>query len=300
MRVVITGSEGFLGKELVERCRQRSIEAIGIDTVPSTATDYIQADIRSPEIGSAIPQDVDAIVHLAAISRDQDCRADPHLAFDVNVLGTLNLVRAAQKRGVRQFIFASSEWVYGEVGNTAMQAEDQVIDVSRLDSEYAFSKIVAEHGLRLAFHGGLCPVTVLRFGIVYGPRPTGWSAVESLFDAVRTSETVSVGSLATARRFIHVSDIAEGILSSLGRGAFEIFNLSGDRLITLGNVIEESATLLARTPKVIETAPAAVSIRSPDNTKARRLLGWRPAVGLEDGLRSLREYFAARSVGASA
>ena len=106
-----------------------------------------------------------------------------------------------------------------------------------------------------------------------------------------------MGSLPTARRFIHVADISEGILQALGRSSFDVFNLSGDRLITLREIIETSARLLGRQPVVVERSPEAVSIRNPDNRNARRALGWSPAVELADGLRSLLgEAFVAGAV----
>lgn len=287
MRVVIVGSEGFVGKELKQHCLAKNIEVITVDTIPSDDPQHIVADIRANEIAGVIPQHVDALVHLAAISRDADCRANPHLAFDVNVLGTLNLIRAAQRCGTRQFIFASSEWVYGEIVDGALQTEEQVIDVTKIQSEYALSKIVGEQALRLAYLRDLCPVTILRFGIVYGPRPANWSAVESLFEAVRTQEEVVVGSSATARRFIHVSDLAEGICEVIGRTGYEVFNLSGDNLITLRDIIDHSSQLLGRWPEVRETDPSSVSIRNPDNRKARSILGWAPTMGLSDGLMTL-------------
>jgi nucleoside-diphosphate-sugar epimerase len=284
MKLFVTGSESFIGKELKKQCRSANIEFVGIDSANPTDSFGVQLDIRSPQVVETIPQNVDALIHLAAISRDEDCRQDPYLAFDVNVQGTLNLIAAARKRGVRQFIFASSEWVYGQVDNDAIQTEDQPIDVTKIRSEYALTKIVAEQCLGLAFHQGFCPVTVLRFAIVYGPRPSNWSAVESLFNAVRTQDVVTVGSLATARRFVHVADIAAGIISSLGRSGFEIINLSGDSLVTLRDVIKESSKLLGRRPEVRESNPTAMSIRNPDNQKARSMLGWVPTLSLRDGL----------------
>lgn len=271
----------------MELCSTRNIEVTGIDrAIPKEGT-VTRVDIRSAEIKNAIPKEADALIHLAAISRDEDCRRDPHSTFDINVLGTLNLLRAARERGVRQFIFASSEWVYGEVGNGQVQTEDQAIDVMRIHSVYALSKIVCEQNLRLAYQPDLCSVTILRFGIVYGPRPSPGSAVESLFNQVSQQEAVSVGSLATARRFIHVSDIAEGILSAIGQKGFEIFNLSGDALITLQDIINESADLLQRHPQIIEKDPGNRSIRNPDNRKAKRMLGWKPTLDLRHGLESL-------------
>jgi len=288
MTLIVSGAESFIGTALKACCRALRIEVIGIDTRPSNDPGHLQLDIRSPHLQDALPSDAEAMVHLAAISRDQDCHRDPRSAFDVNVGGTLNLIQAAQARGVKQFLFASSEWVYGEVRNDDTQTEELTIDIMRISSEYAMTKIIGERLLASACQRGLCPVTVLRFGIVYGPRlPAAWSAVESLFEAVRTQGIVTVGSLATARRFIHVTDIARGILAALGRSSYEIFNLSGETLITLQDIIEQSAQLLNRQPRVIERNPASVSIRNPDNRKAREVLGWAPQVGLKEGLGSL-------------
>jgi nucleoside-diphosphate-sugar epimerase len=280
----VTGAESFIGRALKARCDATDVEFAGIDSAPSAMAGVQKADIRDPAVADLIP-DGATVVHLAAISRDQDCRADPRTAFDVNVTGTLTMAAAAVKRGVRQFIFASSEWVYGNVLNDQTQREDQAIDITAMVSEYAVSKIVGEQCLRLSFH--LPAITVLRFGIVYGPRAANWSAVESLFNAVRTQDVVKVGACKTARRFIHVEDIASGILASLGRSGFEIFNLSGDRLVTLADVVETSAKLLGRSSKIVESDPSRPSIRNPDNSKARAELKWAPRVDLEQGLKSL-------------
>jgi nucleoside-diphosphate-sugar epimerase len=269
-------------------CGARGIDAVGIDSnAPDTAVSK-QADIRDPAMADLIPEG-STVVHLAAVSRDPDCRADPKAAFDVNVNGTLNVATAARKRHAAQLIFASSEWVYGDVRNDEVQVEDQSIDVTAMKSEYALSKIVAEQLLRLTSNGSA--VTVLRFGIVYGPRQANWSAVEALFNSVRTKDEVTVGAKATARRFIHVDDIASGILASRGRSGFEIFNLSGNRPVTLGEIVDTSATLLGRRVRVVESNPWHPSIRNPDNAKARSVLGWTPKVGIEEGLADLKTFF---------
>jgi len=282
-KLTLVGSESFIGKVLAARCRAQGIEVAGIDSVAATGT--VRADIRDPKLAEHVPQGA-PLVHLAAISRDPDCRANPALAFDVNVTGTLNVLRAAQQREVPHVIFASSEWVYGEVRNDEVQVEDQAIDLTRMKSEYAITKLVAEQGLRLARAN--VAVTVLRFGIVYGPRKANWSAVESLFNSVRTQPEAKVGCLRTARRFIHVEDIASGVLAAAAAAdGFRIFNLSGDRLVTLGEVIETSARILGRKPRIVEGDAAAASVRNPDNSRARAALRWQPAIGLEEGLRGL-------------
>ena len=190
MSVFLTGSESFIGRVVVQRCQELAIDVSGIDSnAPDNAISK-RADIRDPEIADLIPEGA-TVVHLAAISRDPDCRSDPKGAFDINVTGTLNVALAAQQRHASQLIFASSEWVYGDVSNDEVQREDSSVDVTSMTSEYALSKIVAEQLLKLSFSS--LAVTVLRFGIVYGPRPSNWSAVEHLFEAVRTKDEETVG-----------------------------------------------------------------------------------------------------------
>ena len=287
MTLFVTGAESFIGRALRAHCDVVGQATTGIDAAVPAGSPTRRADIRDSAIADLIP-DGATVVHLAAISRDPDCRADPKAAFDVNVTGTLNLAAAAQKRGARQLIFASSEWVYGDVSNDEVQLEGRPIDVTAMKSEYALSKIVAEQCLRLSFQ--LPAITILRFGIVYGPRAVNWSAVESLLNTVRIQDEVKVGAVKTARRFIHVDDIASGILASRGRSGFEIFNLSGDRPISLGEVIEASMRVVGRRPKIVETNPSQPSIRNPDNSKARAELNWKPLIDLDRGLKSVADF----------
>jgi nucleoside-diphosphate-sugar epimerase len=287
MTLFISGAESFIGQALRARCHTVGQEWIGIDSATSTDRRIRRLDIRDPAVADLIPQGA-TVVHLAAISRDQDCRADPRTAFDVNVTGTLNMAAAAQKRDARQFIFASSEWVYGDARNDEVQREDQPIEITAMKSEYALSKIVAEQCLKISFQ--LPAMTMLRFGIAYGPRPEIRSTVESLFNSVLTKDEVKVGALGSARRFIHVDDLASGILASRGRAGFEVFNLSFDRIISLGEVIEASIKICGRRPKIVETNPSQIGIRNPDNGKARAELGWAPVIGLDAGLKTLAEF----------
>lgn len=291
MTLFVTGSESFVGRALVARCDELGIEVSGIDSAPNPKKrpGFVAGDIRSPELVDLVPSD-SVVVHLAAVSRDSDCKSDPLSASDVNVCGTLNLLAAARRRNARQIVFASSEWVYGDVGNDEIQSEDQQIDITGMTSPYAVTKIVGEQMLKL--DDSAIDKTLLRFGIIYGPRLSNWSAVESLFDLVSRESEVTVGCAATARRFVHVDDIVSGILASVGRSSVEIFNLSGDDLVTLREVVETSASILGREVKLHEREAEVPSIRNPDNAKATRDLSWRPEVGLEAGLQSVHEFLS--------
>lgn len=283
MKLFITGSDGFIGKELVSQCLKRGVEVVGADLRSGSG-----ADIRSQDIAELIPESVDAIIHLAGLSNDTVCKNNGYACFDMNVMGTLNMMEAAAQRQAKQFIFASTEWVYDNCSAEEIKNEESLINIANHNSEYALSKLTAEANLRQKYQYGFCPVTILRFGIVCGTTGEKRSAVESLFLAVKEKAEVSVGSLGTGRCFIHVSDIASGIIKSIGLDGFQIINLAGDKLVTLGDIIKTSKDILKRNPKITETSPGNVSARNISNEKAKKLLGWKPEIKMEAWLETLK------------
>ena len=291
-KIVITGSESFIGKTLISQLQSTDCEIIGFDSLkPINSTyEFHQIDIRNPEINKLIPTDTDVLIHLAALSRDPDCKNKAIECFDVNVMGTLNLIKAAQLQNVKQFIFASSEWVYDKFIDSEEKNEDSEINIANHNSEYALSKLVTESNLRQQHNNGFCNVTILRFGIIYGPRKSNWSAVESILHQVKTQENVSVGSLKTGRRFVHVSDITRGITHSFGLEGFNIINLTGNQINTLKDIIDTSQIILDKKIEVTEINPNQISIRNPSNVKAKEIINWEPKIDLKTGLESLLPY----------
>ncbi len=286
--IVITGSESFVGKEIISQLKDNH-KIIGFDTVNTKSDEYMfhQIDIRNSNIEELIPENADAIIHLAALSRDPDCKGKSFECFDINVMGTLNLIQAAIKKNVKQFIFASSEWVYNEFKEDEVKDEESFIDISKHTSEYALSKLVSESNLRQINQQGFNNITILRFGIIYGPRPNSLSAVESIFNSVKSKNEIQVGSLRNGRRFVHVTDIAKGITKAIGVEGFNIINLTSEKVITLGEIIQKSQKILNKSIKVIETDPDNISVRNPSNAKAKRILGWNAEIDIENGLKTL-------------
>jgi UDP-glucose 4-epimerase len=290
MKFLVTGAASFIGRELHRQCASRGIEVFGIDIVADGSDTVRQGDIRDPDLAAILPDDIDAVVHLAAVARDADCKRDRVLCYDVNVAGTANVFRAAHAKGVRQFIYASTEWVYDRFDPDVAKREDEPIDPLALTSDYALSKFVGEAVLRQCHLSVGTAITVLRFGIIYGPRHDNWSAVESLLAKVAAGEPVQIGSGRTARGFVYVSDIARAILCAVGRTGFETYNIQADRPVTLREVIEASAAILGRPCDLIETDPAKPSIRSVSADLAHRELGWRPETSLEEGLTDVARF----------
>ena len=287
MHVCVTGSNSFIGRAFLQYCDSNQIKVTGIDLVPNDRRDCFVGDITKDEIVELIPENVDAIVHLAALSKDPDCRGRAKQCFDSNVMATLRLMDIAESKNCKQFVFASSEWVYSHYLEDASVTEETLIDISKHKSEYALSKLVSEANLRQRSLQGFCDVTILRFGIVYGPRPGNWCALESLMNQSATQDIVSVGSASTARQFIHVDDVARGIGASLGHPGFEVFNIQGESLVTLRDVVETSASLFGRTVKLQETNPDYPSIRTVSGAKANEKLGFKPEISLQEGIRSV-------------
>jgi len=292
MKIIITGSESFVGKELISQLKTLDCTIIGFDSVSPINPDYefFNIDIRDPEIYKSIPNDTDVLIHLAALSRDSDCKKKAIECFDVNVMGTLNLIKSASVKNVKQFIFASSEWVYDKFINSEEKNEESIINTENHFSEYALSKLVSESNLRQQYNHGFCDVTILRFGIIYGPRKSNWSAVESIFSQVKNQNKVTVGSLKTGRRFVHVSDIARGIVDSFGLKGFNIINLTGNNIMILKDIIDLSQQILNKKIQVLESNPEQISTRNPSNFKAKQIIGWEPKIDLKSGLESLIPY----------
>ena len=292
--IFVTGSESFVGRELIAQCLREGIRVVGADLVSKKSQDYDfhSLDVGLPDVSTIISEGVDAVVHLAALSRDTDCQGKAYECFRVNVMGTLNMMNAAAEKNAKQFIFASSEWIYDQFEGDEEKDEDAIINIANHTSEYALSKLVSEANLRQRFQQGFCPVTIFRFAIIYGSRKQNWSAVESLASAVNNQPEITVGSRKTGRRFVHVSDIARGIILCLGLPDFHIINLSADRLITLGEIIETAERVFEKKIKVIESNASVISVRNPSNGRAKKLLGWEPKKTLEEGLKDLLPFIS--------
>jgi nucleoside-diphosphate-sugar epimerase len=287
MNIFITGTESFVGQRLIKALDLAGHQLSGIDVIPPKDLRFHQCDLHSANLSQYIPLQTDIVIHLAALSRDPDCKNKGYDCFHNNVMGTLALIDAAEQQRVKQFIFASSEWVYDNCRTDNEKDETTFIDINNHHSEYALSKLVSEQNLRQKFRHGFCDTTILRFGIIYGPRPANWSAVESLFFQVRDQQQLTVGSLKTARSFIHVDDVIEGIVTSFSVKGFEIINLQGSALICLEDIIRTAESIWQKKILITESDANNPNVRNVSNKKALTLLNWQARIDLPTGLRSL-------------
>jgi len=283
--LVITGSSGFVGEILALCAIREGFEVIGIDLKKSSKLPcrQLELDLTSENFHNEIPEN-STIIHLASLSTDGACKANPLMALDANLRATALILENAVKSKASHFVFASSEWVYPELSKVISQSEKDELKLTSLNSLYAITKLFGESLIRI---DSRVPHTILRFGIVYGPRFPPGSAVESIAWKIHLNEEVKIGSKNTARRFIHVNDLINGILKCTDIGPSllnqKIINLSGSELVSLDDVANTSNQILNKSTQIIETG-GITSIRNPVNALAFELLHWKPKVDLKAGL----------------
>ena len=284
--LVITGSSGFVGEKLSNRAIAEGYDVIGIDFKKSNNLNchQLELDLSKQNFFEKIPRD-STLIHLASLSTDSSCRENPILAIDANLRATSLVLENAMKAEVAHFIFASSEWVYPESSNKIAQTEEDTLDLVNLDSLYAMTKLFGESLIRSTTK---IPYTILRFGIVYGPRSSPGSSAESIALKVYSGEEISVGSMETSRRFVFIDDLIDGILRTVSVGTEkvdkEILNLSGPKLISLQDIVMTSNEILHSSVAIIDSGKSP-SIRNPIIDKANQILAWVPAVELREGLK---------------
>ena len=112
MTILITGSSSYIGKNLIKKLEEKKIKFIGIDLKVPKKANYFAIDILNNKKLDKLSKTINLIIHLAAVSNENDANKDPTKCFDVNFLGTMNLLNFAKKNKIPKIIFASTEWVY--------------------------------------------------------------------------------------------------------------------------------------------------------------------------------------------
>ena len=285
MKIFITGINSFVGKELVKVLKKKRLKFTGCDI--NKDNNFFRSDIRNKKISRIIPIS-SIVVHLAALSNEKVCSKNKRKAYDINVNGTKNLLKACSKKKCKQFIFASTEWVYGERKNSKISKENDILKLNKLSSYYAKTKFLIEKYLKKNKFN--FPITILRFGIIYGPRKSNWSAVEKIMSTIKTENEIIVGSKKTARKFIHVNDIVVGIVKTFHTRKNTTYNLGGNKLVSLKELIDKSCNIFKKKVEVIETNKYKANIRNISSQKISKELKWSPKIKMEEGLKTLKKF----------
>ena len=304
MKVLITGGAGFIGSHLTERLLAGGHAVRVLDNLSTgkrenlptgNAVEFRQGDIRDRAEVNAAARDVDAIVHLAAVASVQASIDDPVSTHETNFDGTLYLLEAARRAGIRRFLYASSAAVYGD--NTALPlAEDASLKPL---SPYAADKLAGEHYLAFYFSKFGLQTTAFRFFNIYGPRQdpsSPYSGVISIFvERCLRGEPVTIfGDGAQTRDFVYVGDLSALLVEALPNSATsgQVINVGCGRQASLLELLAVLEKLTGK-PVARRHAPARIGdiVHSrADTTRLQHLLGRVPATDLGTGLRAILDY----------
>lgn len=310
---LVTGGAGFIGSHLSEALLAAGNDVVVLDdfndyydpaikrgNLSGVDVEIARGDIRDEGFVSKLfaTHRFDGVFHLAARAGVRPSIADPRLYFSTNVEGTLNLLEASRHHGVKDFIFASSSSVYG-VNQKVPFAESDPIE--RTISPYAASKLASEQLCSNYAHLFGLRCMCLRFFTVYGPRQRPDLAISKFTDAILAGKPIDrYGDGTTSRDYTYVDDIVKGILAAdayTEKSSFEIFNLGGSATTTLNELVGlvEQATGRTADIRVLPDQPGDVPKTYADVSKAERLLGYRPATPIREGIAKFVEWHRERT-----
>lgn len=306
MKALLTGAAGFIGSHLTEALLDRRHSVVGMDRpgarmpedVASNADlTFLTGDVRDPEFTSSVVREgCDVIFHLAAVVGVTNYLSSPFDVVDVNVIGTRNLLAAAQEAGAR-FLLTSTSEIYGKNPKVPWsEDDDRVLGGTQVERwSYSTSKAAAEH-LTLAAGDRLgIPVSIVRFFNAYGPRQApNYVISKSIHRALNGEPPLLYDSGDQTRCFTYIDDIVDGTIRAATEqnAVGEVFNLGSNVETTIREAIAVVASAAGSGPQTrpFETEKEFGSTyqdivrRVPDVSKARSVLGWEATTSLSEGV----------------
>ncbi len=315
-KILVTGGAGFIGSHVCSRLIELGYSVVCIDNL----NDYYSPSIKNKNIEKLEKQaqqakgtftfhklditDAEAlgelfakeqftkVMHLAARAGVRPSLKDPQLYAKVNIQGTLNLLECACKHGVQRFVFGSSSSVYGVNKKIPFSEEDEV---NLQSSPYAVSKRAGELYCYSYHKLYNLPIVCLRFFTVYGPAGRPDMAPFIFTSRIANGTPINkFGDGSSKRDYTQVSDIAQGVVSALTTPnlSFEIINLGNSNPITLNEFIDiiENAVGKKAVINQMPMQPGDVPLTYADSAKAERLLGYKPAFPIHEGMRQFADW----------
>jgi nucleoside-diphosphate-sugar epimerase len=301
-RVLITGGAGFIGTTLVERLaphneivifdnlRRNALAGTPMADAPNVR--LVKGDVLDREAVFAAAQGATHIIHLASIAGVDTVRQNPVLTMKVGLLGTMNVLEAAEAAGgIKRLIDFSTSEVFGRYAYNVSEGDLTTLGaVGEARWTYAVSKLATEH-LAMSLHKtqGLPAVSIRPFN-VYGPRQVGEGAVHHFIRRALAGEPLLIHNDGSQiRSWCYIDDIVEAILLCLAKpeAVGHCFNVGNPRSITTIYHLARDIVRLSSSRSTLEFVPwehADVELRIPNIEKARRIIGFEPRVDLEEGL----------------
>ncbi len=298
-RVLITGGAGFIGSTLGAHLGERGHEVWVLDNLsfgrrqlaPVPDERFLQVDIRDREatLGAVCLAAPEYVLHLAAIHFIPYCNEHPVEAADINITGTINVLDACAAAGVQQVFVASTAAVY-PIADGAMDEDHATgpMDIYGI-TKLATERLASEFHLRTGI-----PTIIGRFFNAFGPNETNPHLIPEIQKQVLTgARTLRLGNLDPKRDFIHTTDMARAMeaLLNVGITGCEVFNIGRGIEYSVREIVASFERELGE-PLTIEVDPARVRKVErmhllADVSKLKRMTGWEPRWGIDEGVRTL-------------
>ena len=297
MRYVVTGGAGFIGSNIVGALTRDGHPVTVLDNLssgyesnllPFPSVRFVKGDVRDPEAVATALEGADVVFHLAASVGNKRSIDDPVTDAEINVLGTIRILEAARKYGVRKIVVTSSAGIFGELKTLPIREDHQV----EPDSPYGCTKLCQEK-LCLAYAKLYAiDAVALRYFNVYGPnqRFDAYGNVIPIFafQMLRGEPITIFGDGEQTRDFIHVDDVVQANIKAARTSSITgAYNIASASRITINELVRLLERASGITPKVSHgpERPGDVRHSLADISKAQAAFGFSPTVGLEEGLR---------------
>ena len=296
-KVIVTGGAGFIGSHLANTLAGTGYDVHVVDSLVSGKRERLLKNIRLHTIDvrdvaacADIFSKADTVFHLAALPRVQYSIENPLETNDVNIGGTVSMLAAATRAGVRRVVYSASSSAYGDQETLPLHEDMSV----RPKSPYGVQKYVGELYCKAysEIHG--LETVSLRYFNVYGPGfdPEGEYALvigKFLKQRMEGKPMTITGDGEQTRDFTHVRDVVRAnilAMESRAVGTGEVLNIGAGNEVSINRIAE----LIGG--EITHIAPRIEPRRTrADNTRARELLGWGPTVSLEEGIAELNQEF---------
>jgi UDP-glucose 4-epimerase len=304
LKILVTGGAGFIGARTASQLLEAGHRVTVFDDLSTGAksaippgADFYQGDLRqATDIRNALPGH-DAVVHLAAQALVPESVKNPQKAFDINLGGGQNLLEAMRAADINRIVYSSSAAVYGNPTKVPIGEDDPKHPVNPYGAtKYAFEQLLRAYHAVYGFN-----VVTFRYFNPYGPteqHDPETHAIPSFISATLTGQPVKLyGHGKQARDFVHVDDVARAHVLGLSRTGLDEFNLGSGRVLTVKELVDQIFKIAGVTTDVESlgerTAGEPLQLLA-DISKARKELGWKPEIGLDEGLKATIEAFRER------
>jgi dTDP-glucose 4,6-dehydratase len=317
VKILVTGADGFIGSHLTEELVKKgyrvrafvfynSFNSWGwLDHSPQDIKENLEifaGDIRDPHGVKEALKGCDIVMHLAALIAIPYSYHSPDTYIDTNIKGTLNIVQAARELGLQKIIHTSTSEVYGTARFVPITEEHPL----QGQSPYSASKIGADNIAMSFYYSFNTPVTIIRPFNTYGPRQSARAIIPTVITQIASGQQkIKLGALHPTRDFNYVKDTVQGFIAAAQSNAIgEVINLGSNYEIS----IEETVKLISEVMNIeidiqteeqrLRPEKSEVERLWADNTKAKKLLGWKPIYsgkeGLKQGITETVKWFANR------